>query len=296
MVTVSMRDMLKAGVHFGHQTRYWNPRMKSYIFGERNRIHIINLEKTLPMFNDALAFVKQLATNHGKLLFVGTKRSARAKVKEQAQRCNMPYVDHRWLGGMLTNYKTIRQSIKRLKKIEQMRDSGVFAKLTKKESLDLTRELEKLEQSIGGIKDMSGLPDAIFVIDAGYENIAIREANRLKIPVIGIVDTNDSPEGVDYLVPANDDATSAIELYLNAIADTIIEAGGHIAQEPEKRNKPKSAGNKKPEKEKKVVRRIAKKADDAAEAAESDDAASDVAEADVVVTDDASETDQTTAE
>lgn len=197
---VTMRDMLKAGVHFGHQTRYWNPKMGKYIFGARNKIHIVNLEKTLPMFNDAMAFVEKLATGKNKILFVGTKRSASKIINEQASRCNMPYVDHRWLGGMLTNYKTIRDSIKRLRDLEVQAADGTFEKLTKKEALMRTRDLEKLERSIGGIKNMGGLPDAMFVVDVDHERIAISEANKLGIPVIGIVDTNSSPDGVDYII------------------------------------------------------------------------------------------------
>jgi len=217
-----MRDMLKAGVHFGHQTRYWNPKMGKYIFGARNKIHIINLEKTLPMFNEALSFVEKLASGKNKILFVGTKRSAGKIVREEAARCNSPFVDHRWLGGMLTNYKTIRASIKRLRDLEVQSQDGTFAKLTKKEALMRTRDLEKLDRSLGGIKDMGGLPDALFVIDVDHERIAITEANKLGIPVIGIVDTNSSPEGVDYIIPGNDDAIRAIQLYMGAMADAII--------------------------------------------------------------------------
>ena len=230
MSQVTMRDMLKAGVHFGHQTRYWNPKMDKYIFGARNKIHIINLEKTLPMFNDALSFVEKLAAGKNKILFVGTKRSASKIVREEASRCGMPYVDHRWLGGMLTNYKTIRASIKRLRELETQSQDGTFAKLTKKEALMRTRDLEKLDRSLGGIKDMGGLPDALFVIDVDHERIAITEANKLGIPVIGVVDTNSSPEGVDYIIPGNDDAIRAIQLYMGAMADAVIRgrsnAGG----------------------------------------------------------------------
>ena len=230
MSQVNMRDMLKAGVHFGHQTRYWNPKMGKYIFGARNKIHIINLEKTLPMFNDALSFVEKLAAGKNKILFVGTKRSAGKIVREEAARCGSPFVDHRWLGGMLTNYKTIRASIKRLRELETQSQDGTFAKLTKKEALMRTRDLEKLDRSLGGIKDMGGLPDALFVIDVDHERIAITEANKLGIPVIGIVDTNSSPEGVDYIIPGNDDAIRAIQLYMGAMADAVIRgrsnAGG----------------------------------------------------------------------
>lgn len=221
---VTMREMLKAGVHFGHQTRYWNPKMGKYIFGARNKIHIVNLEKTLPMFNDAMAFIEKLATGKNKILFVGTKRSASKIINEQATRCNMPYVDHRWLGGMLTNYKTIRDSIKRLRDLEAQAEDGTFEKLTKKEALMRTRDLEKLERSIGGIKNMGGLPDAMFVVDVDHERIAISEANKLGIPVIGIVDTNSSPDGVDFIIPGNDDAIRAIQLYLGTAADCILRA------------------------------------------------------------------------
>ncbi len=222
MSQVSMRDMLEAGVHFGHKARFWNPQMAPYIFGARNKVHIINLEKTLPLFKDALNIIGSIAANRGKVLFVGTKRAAQGPIREHAQRCGMPFVDHRWLGGMLTNYKTVRQSIKRLKDLEAMRDSGRFEKMIKKEALDLQRELDKLERSLGGIKDMGGLPDALFVIDVGYEKIAVREANKLGIPVIGIVDTNNSPDGVDYPVPGNDDSMRSIDLYASAMADSIL--------------------------------------------------------------------------
>ena len=229
MTQVTMRDMLKAGVHFGHQTRYWNPKMGKFIFGSRNKIHIVNLEKTLPMFNEALAFVEKLAAGKNKILFVGTKRSASKIVREEASRCGMPYVDHRWLGGMLTNYKTIRASIKRLRDLETQSQDGTFAKLTKKEALMRTRDLEKLDRSLGGIKDMGGLPDALFVIDVDHERIAITEANKLGIPVIGVVDTNSSPEGVDYIIPGNDDAIRAVQLYLASMADAVIRGRGNAA-------------------------------------------------------------------
>jgi small subunit ribosomal protein S2 len=221
---VTMRDMLKAGVHFGHQTRYWNPKMGAYIYGARNKIHIINLEKTLPMLQDAFNFVGKIAANKGKVLFVGTKSAARDIIKEEADRCRMPYVNHRWLGGMLTNYKTIRQSIRRLKDLEAMFEKNNFGRLVKKEILQLTREKAKLDRSLGGIKNMGGLPDALFVIDVGHENIAIAEANRLGIPVIGIVDTNHNPKGVSYIVPGNDDSLRAIQLYAKCISDAILEA------------------------------------------------------------------------
>ena len=223
MATVSMRDMLKAGVHFGHQTRYWNPKMKPFIFGARNKVHIINLEKTVPMFNEALAELNKIAARKGKILFVGTKRAASEAVKDAALSCDQFFVNHRWLGGMLTNWKTVRQSIKRLKDLETQSQDGTFDKLTKKEALMRTRELEKLENSLGGIKDMGGLPDALFVIDADHEHIAIKEANNLGIPVFAIVDTNSDPDGVDFVIPGNDDAIRAVSLYLSAVAATVRE-------------------------------------------------------------------------
>ena len=223
MATVSMRDMLKAGVHFGHQTRYWNPKMKPFIFGARNKVHIINLEKTVPMFNEALAELNKIAARKGKILFVGTKRAASEAVKDAALSCDQFFVNHRWLGGMLTNWKTVRQSIKRLKDLETQSQDGTFDKLTKKEALMRTRELEKLENSLGGIKDMGGLPDALFVIDADHEHIAIKEANNLGIPVFAIVDTNSDPDGVDFVIPGNDDAIRAVTLYLSAVAATVRE-------------------------------------------------------------------------
>ncbi len=222
-LSVNMRDMLKAGVHFGHQTCHWNPKMGQYIFGARNKIHIINLEKTVPMLNDALNFMGGIASRKGKILFVGTKSAAQEIVKEEARRCFMPYVNHRWLGGMLTNYKTIRQSIRRLKELEAMFEKSSFGRLTKKEILNLTRDKDKLERSLGGIKNMGGLPDALFVIDVGHENIAIAEANRLGIPVIGIVDTNNSPEGVSYIIPGNDDSIRSISLYAKTVADCVLD-------------------------------------------------------------------------
>ncbi len=227
MAKVTMRQMLEAGVHFGHQTRYWNPKMAPYIFGDRNKIHIINLEKTLPMFNDALNFAGKLAAKGGKVLFVGTKRAAQKAVREEAQRCKMPFVDQRWLGGMLTNFKTIKQSIRRLHDIEKMQADGTINRGGKKEALMLTRELEKLEKGLGGIKDMRSLPDALFIIDVGHENIAVKEAKTLGIPVIGIVDTNNSADNIDYVIPGNDDAIRAIQLYTSAMADTVNE--GHLA-------------------------------------------------------------------
>lgn len=222
MTSVSMRDMLQAGVHFGHQTRFWNPKMAPYIFGARNKIHVINLEHTLPAFNDALEQVRQLGSNGNKILFVGTKRAAQKAIKEQAERAGMPYVSNRWLGGMLTNYKTIRASIKRYRDLEAQSRDGTFDKLTKKEGLMRIRSMEKLERSIGGIKDMGGLPDALFVIDVDHERIAIQEANKLGIPVIGIVDTNSDPDGIDVVIPGNDDAIRAINLYTVAMADAIL--------------------------------------------------------------------------
>ena len=222
MANVSMRDMLQAGVHFGHQTRYWNPKMKPFIFGARNKVHIINLEKTVPLFNNALSYVSGVASKKGKVLFVGTKRAASDAVKDAAIKCDQFYVNKRWLGGMLTNWKTVRQSIKRLKELEAQSQDGTFDKLTKKEVLMLQREMTKLESSLGGIKDMGGLPDVIFVIDADHEHIAVTEARNLGIPVVGVVDTNSNPDGVDYIIPGNDDAIRAIQLYLNAAADAVI--------------------------------------------------------------------------
>ncbi|MDR5616448.1 30S ribosomal protein S2 [Arsenophonus sp.] len=223
MATVSMRDMLQAGVHFGHQTRYWNPKMKTYIFGARNKVHIINLEKTVPMFNEALAELTKIVSRKGKILFVGTKRAASESIKEAANSCDQYFVNHRWLGGMLTNWKTVRQSIKRLKDLEAQSQDGTFDKLTKKEALMRTRELSKLENSLGGIKEMGGLPDALFVVDAEHEHIAIKEANNLGIPVFAVVDTNSDPDGVDYIIPGNDDAIRAVKLYLDAVAKAVHE-------------------------------------------------------------------------
>ncbi|MDH5241937.1 MAG: 30S ribosomal protein S2, partial [Gammaproteobacteria bacterium] len=219
MADVTMRQMLEAGVHFGHQTRYWNPKMSPYIFGDRNKIHIINLEKSLPLAREAAAFIKGTVADGGKVLFVGTKRAAREAMQTHANRCNMPFVSQRWLGGMLTNYKTIRQSVKRLMTLEQMAEDGSFDGLTKKEVLGLSREQEKLQRSLGGIKEMRNVPDALFVIDVDHEDIAIREAQKLGIPVVAVVDTNCSPEGIDYVIPGNDDAMRAIELYAAMIAD-----------------------------------------------------------------------------
>jgi len=217
-----MRDLLQAGAHFGHQTRFWNPKMDQYIFGARNKIHIINLEHTVPAFNDALSTVQRLAESKNKVMFVGTKRAAGKIIEEQARRCGMPFVSHRWLGGMLTNYKTIRSSVKRLRELEDQERDGTFAKLTKKEALMRSRMKEKLERSIGGIKEMTGLPDVLFVVDVDHERIAVTEANKLGIPVIGIVDTNSNPDGVDFVIPGNDDAIRAIKLYVAAVADAVI--------------------------------------------------------------------------
>lgn len=224
MNSISMREMLECGVHFGHQTRLWNPKMDEYIFGARAKIHIINLEKTVVLLNNAINFVSKVASKKGKILFVGTKRAAQNIIREEAERCGMPYVDHRWLGGMLTNYKTIRQSIKRLRELTAMRDSKAYDHLTKKERLTMDREIIKLERSLGGIKNMGGLPDALFIIDVGHEDIAVAEANRLRIPVVGVVDTNNAPDGVDYVIPGNDDAIRAISLYARAMSDAIIQA------------------------------------------------------------------------
>ena len=229
MTTVTMRDMLQAGVHFGHQTRFWNPKMDKFIFGARNKIHILNLEHTVPAFNDALEIVRQVAANGNKVLMVDTKRAAQKAIVEQAERAGMPYVSHRWLGGMLTNYKTIRASIRRFRELETQSQDGTFDRLTKKEALMRTRLMEKLERSIGGIKDMGGLPDMLFVIDVDHERIAIQEANKLGIPVIGVVDTNSNPDGVDYVIPGNDDAIRAIKLYTSAVADAILEGKAQSA-------------------------------------------------------------------
>ncbi len=221
-MSVTMREMLEAGVHFGHQTRFWNPKMAPFIFGHRNKIHIINLEKTLAMYQDAMKFVRQLAAQGGTVLFVGTKRAAREIIAEEAARCGMPFVDARWLGGMLTNFKTVKTSIKRLKDMEQIASEGGLERMSKKEALMFQREMDKLQKSIGGIKDMNGLPDAIFVIDVGYHKIAITEAATLGIPVVGVVDTNHSPDGVAHIIPGNDDSTKAITLYARGVADAVL--------------------------------------------------------------------------
>ena len=228
MSNVTMREMLEAGVHFGHQTRFWNPKMAPFIFGERNKIHIINLEQTMPLCRDAINYLGKTASKKGKIMFVGTKRAASDAVKLEAERCGMPYVNHRWLGGMLTNFRTVRASIKRLKELEDMAQSNSYEKISKKEILQLSREQEKLHKTLGGIKDMGGLPDVLFVIDVGYEKIAIQEATKLGIPVVGIVDTNNSPDGIDYIVPGNDDSMRAIKLYTKIVADAIIEGKNSI--------------------------------------------------------------------
>ena len=271
MADVTMRQMLEAGVHFGHQTRYWNPKMAPYIFGERNKIHIINLEKSLPMARDAYAFIKAIVADGGKCLFVGTKRAARESVRTQAQRCEMPYVSYRWLGGMLTNYKTIRQSVKRLRDLEQMAEDGAFEGLTKKEILGLSREQDKLERSLGGIKDMGSLPDVLFVIDVEHEDIAVREARKLGIPVVAVVDTNCSPELADYVIPGNDDAMQAISLYATLVADAVLDGRASVPEvalgddefvELDEQGKPrKSTASRKKKVAKKATRKAAPKAE-----------------------------------
>ncbi|QYD67378.1 30S ribosomal protein S2 [Paraburkholderia edwinii] len=230
-MAVTMRQMLEAGVHFGHQTRFWNPKMAPFIFGHRNKIHIINLEKTLPMYNDALKYVRQLAANRGTILFVGTKRQSRDTIAEAAARAGMPFVNARWLGGMLTNFKTLKVSIKRLKDMETAVEAGELEKMSKKEALLFEREIAKLQKSIGGVKDMGGIPDAIFVVDVGYHKIAVTEANKLGVPVIAVVDTNHSPEGVDYVIPGNDDASKAVTLYAQGVADAILEGRANAVNE-----------------------------------------------------------------
>ncbi len=287
MSNVSMRQMLEAGVHFGHQTRYWNPKMSPFIFGERNKIHIINLERSLPMFQEAQGFVQKIVSDGGKVLFVGTKRSARDSVREEADRCGMPYVSQRWLGGMLTNFKTIRQSIKRLFDLEAMEEAGTFEQMTKKEVLGLRREKEKLDRSLGGIKHMNSLPDVLFVVDIGHENIALKEAAKLGIPVVGVVDTNCSPEEIDYPIPGNDDAMRAIRLYAAGMADAVIEGKatapeanigedefvevdeeGHAKKAAAKKAPAKkAAGKKAPAKKAAAKKAPAKKAEKAAEEA-----------------------------
>jgi len=290
MTSMSMRQMLEAGVHFGHQTRFWNPKMAPYIFGERNRIHIINLEKSLPLYLEAAGFVKNLVADGGRVLFVGTKRSAREAVAREATRCGMPYVSHRWLGGMLTNFKTIRQSIRRLAEIDEMAANGLLDQRSKREAMMMRREREKLDRSLGGIREMDGLPDVLFVVDVGHEKIAIHEAQKLGIPVVAIVDTNCSPEGISYVIPGNDDAMRAIELYAGGIADAVIEGRATLPDVPvgedefveldeEGKPRPKGAGQKRraaPARKKTPVRRrTAAESDVAPEAA-----AAELAEAD----------------
>ena len=230
-MSVTMRQMLEAGVHFGHQTRYWNPKMAPYIFGHRNKIHIINLEKTLALYQEAIKFVRQLAANKGNILFVGTKRQAREILHEEAVRCGMPYVDHRWLGGMLTNFKTVKQSIKRLKEMEGMVEDGSLERLSKKEALGIQRELAKLQRSLGGIKDLPSLPDALFIIDVGYHKGAVTEALKLGIPVVAVIDTNHSPDRIAYVIPGNDDSSRAIRLYARGMADAVLEGRSQTVEE-----------------------------------------------------------------
>ena len=230
MAELSMRQMLEAGVHFGHQTRYWNPKMAPYIFGERSHIHIINLEKTLPLYREAMEFVRRLVADGGSILFVGTKRAAREAVAEEGRRCGMPYVNQRWLGGTLTNFKTVRQSIKRMQELDLQSEDGTFERLGKKEVIRLKREMEKLDKSLGGIKEMNALPDALFVIDVGHEKIAVSEARKLSIPIIGIVDTNNPPDNIDYLIPGNDDAIRAVQLYAQGIADSVLAGKASMPQ------------------------------------------------------------------
>ena len=255
MANVTMRQLLEAGVHFGHRTRYWNPQMEPYIFGQRNKIHIINLEETLPLLKEAVNYVGRLAANGGRVVFVGTKRAAREAIAEEAKRCGMPFVTHRWLGGTLTNFKTVKQSIKRLTELEKMIEDGGMAKLSKKEGLTLTREVEKLQRSLGGIKEMPSLPDCLFVIDVGYESIAIKEARKLGIPIVAVVDSNNSPAGIDVVIPGNDDATRAIRMFASVLADAIIDARGTVttgagsdAKAAEVKAAPKAAAKKPAEK------------------------------------------------
>ena len=292
MANVTMRQMLEAGVHFGHQTRYWNPKMAPYIFGARGKIHIINLEKSLPLLNDAMNFISKLAAKRGSIMFVGTKRAASAAIAEEAQRCGMPYVSHRWLGGMLTNYRTIRDSVKRLKQLEGMQEDGTIQRLVKKEILQLTRERDKLERSLGGIKDMKHLPDALFVVDVSHEDIAVKEARILGIPVIAIVDTNCSPDNIDYVIPGNDDAIRSIRLYAELAADAVLEgraSAPHVDVDDEfveldaegnpiKRKAPKAKADAKKAAGKKVAKKVvARKAPVAAPVAAAEEEA--VAEA-----------------
>ena len=289
MADVTMRQMLEAGVHFGHQTRYWNPKMEPYIFGERNKIHIINLEKSLPMARDAYAFIKAMIADGGTALFVGTKRAARDAIRTQAERCEMPFVSYRWLGGMLTNYKTIRQSVKRLKELEQMAEEGAFEGLTKKEILGLRREQDKLERSLGGIKNMGSLPDVLFVIDVEHEDIAVREARKLGIPVVAVVDTNCSPDRVDYVIPGNDDAMQAIALYATLVADAVLDGKASLPEvalgddefvELDEQGRPKKTSKKKKKTAKRATKKTAaKSAAPAKETAKADKPAAVEAEA-----------------
>jgi len=299
MADVTMRQMLEAGVHFGHQTRYWNPKMAPYIFGERNKIHIINLEKSLPMARDAYAFIKTIVADGGSILFVGTKRAAREAVREQAARCDMPFVSYRWLGGMLTNYKTIKQSVKRLTNLEQMAEEGGLDRLTKKEVLGLNREREKLERSLGGIKTMGSLPDVLFVVDVDHEDIAVREAAKLHIPVVAVVDTNCSPEGLDYVIPGNDDAMRAISLYATLIADAVLDGRASLPEvalgedefvELDEEGKPRKSTGRRKKAPRKPGARItrkpaAKDADPEAAKAATEDSAPDAPAADVPAAD-----------
>lgn len=272
MSNVTMREMLEAGVHFGHQTRFWNPKMAPFIFGERNKIHIINLEQTMPLAKDALNFLGKVASNKGKVMFVGTKRAASEPVKVEAERCGMPFVNHRWLGGMLTNFRTVRASIKRLKELEDMAKNNAYEKISKKEILQLSREQEKLEKTLGGIKEMNGLPDVLYVIDVGYENIAIQEATKLGIPVVGVVDTNNSPDGIDYIIPGNDDSMRAIKLYTKMAADAILVGKESIAGEIKAREEvakaPSKIAAKKPVADEAAVEAVEETASEAAPAEE----------------------------
>ena len=289
MSDVSMRQMLEAGVHFGHQTRFWNPKMAPYIFGERNKIHILNLEKSLPMYDEAMNFISKLVANRGKVMFVGTKRAAQKVIYEEANRCGMPYVDHRWLGGMLTNFKTVKQSIKRLKELEAMQADGRFGQFSKKETLTMTREMTKLDRSLGGIKNMNGLPDALFVIDVGHEKIAIAEAKKLGIPVIGIVDSNNSPDNIDYIIPGNDDAIRAITLYAQGVSRAILLGQESLAKNPGKdvaeegsdskpAAKKKTAKKKTAAKKKVVAKKAATKTEDNADSSDKPEASEAAAE------------------
>ena len=268
MTDVSMRRMLEAGVHFGHQTRFWDPKMGPFIFGERNRIHIINLEKTLPLYTEATEFIRKLVADNGTVLFVGSKRAARQAITEEAKRCGMPYVSYRWLGGMLTNFKTIRQSIKRLKELEEITEDGVGGDFTKKEVLGMSRERDKLERTLGGIKEMESLPDAVFIVDVGYEEIAVKEAVKLGIPVIAVVDTNSSPDFIDYLIPGNDDAMRAIQLYAHGITEAVLAGKASVPEVPtgddefvelDEEGRPKVEGSKRPGKKRTATKTVVKK-------------------------------------